>query len=122
MGKRTLKQRLDSYADFYDRAFSTVDVESILEEGGSESLETFKEKSKGKTPKDFHDVMFNRKKVKQRDSLGQEIWARFFRNEHITKNRIGRIIVRTGESFKFKGKIYKGGQFVPKAFLARRTN
>ncbi len=120
--KIKLDHRLERYEDFYSRAFTTVDIDEILAQGGGASLESFKDKSRGKASKDFHDVMFNRKKVKKADALGKEIWARFFRNENITRNKVGRVIVRKGHSFEFRDKIFKGGQFVPRAFLARRTN
>ncbi len=123
VNKIKLSRRLERYEDFYSRAFTDVDVEEILSQGGGASLEAFQEKSKGNIKSaDFHKVMFEREKVTKKNSLGTEMWERFFRNEDITQNVRGRIITRKGHTFEFRGKTYKGGQFVPRAFLARRTN
>jgi len=121
MGKISLKRRLEKYEDFYDRAFTTQNIDEILQAGGGESLETFKAETRNKTKnKDYWDVMFNRPKAKDKQKLGNEVYKRFFANEAITKNKSGRIIVRSGETIKFHEKVYKGGQFVPRSYLARR--
>lgn len=126
MAKINLDKRIEKYEDFYDRCFSTTDINEIYGKGGGASLNDFKEQSKGKTSdKSYWEAMFNRtvKKngvTKKSDKLGQEVYKRFFENETITKNKVGRIIIRTGYKATFKGKTYKGGMFVPRAFLARR--
>ena len=122
MAKRiALSRRLERYEDFYGRAFSVVDVEDILKEGGSADLSSFEDATRGKTPSGFHEAMFKRKvKGETSNKLGKEIFRRFFENERITRNKVGRIITRTGVTFTFKGKTYKGGSFVPRSFLARR--
>lgn len=121
MPKISLRKRLEKYEDFYERAFSEADVNKIYKEGGGISYDSFKTESRGRTKnKDYYETMFNRKKVKRKDKLGFEIFKRFFAQQRITQNRAKRIIVRTGYKFQFRGKIYKGGMFVPRAYLARR--
>jgi len=121
--KIKLEQRLERYEDFYNRAFSTVDVDKILKEGGGANLEEFKQQSRGATTQEYHDVMFNRilKTGKTSDKLGKNIFARFFEMENITKNKANRLIVRTGTTLTFKGKTFKGGQFIPTLALAKRV-
>ena len=126
MGKISLEKRIEKYEDFYNRSFSTADIDEIYEKGGGASLEDFKTISKGKTSdRGYWEAMFNRPvkkdgKTTRSEKLGKEIYGRFFQNETITKNKIGRVIVRTGQKATFKGKVYKGGMFLPKAFLTRK--
>lgn len=115
------KAKINSYIAFYDRAFETKDIDEILEQGGQTSLENFKQVSKKSVRNlDYWNAMFNTGKVK--GNLGKEMFERFFKNESVTQNSLGRVVIRAGKSIKFRDKTYKGGQFVPKDYFARRTN
>jgi hypothetical protein len=121
--KRSLDDRLTAYTTFYKRSFSDLDVEKMLEEGGQTSLSNFRQVSKGRTKnRDYWDVMFNNPNTKSRDALGKEIFKRFIENGSIGVNKLNRLIVRKGAKLSFDGKNYRGGQFLPKRYIARRTN
>ena len=66
--------------------------------------------------------MFNRpvkgKAISQ--NLGQAMFIRRFEDGEITINKTKRTIVRTGEKIEWNEKVYKGGQYLPKAYLTRR--
>ena len=120
--KKNLNERLKDYEDFYERTFKDHQIllNEIYNEGGSTSLNKFKETSKGKISSGYYEAMFERKKVKQKDKLGTEIFERFIKKENITLNSKNRIIVRTGYKFQFGNKTYKGGMYVPKQYFTRR--
>ena len=121
MAKISLKHRLERYEDFYRRAFEDVDVDELFAKGASTSENAFKDATKGKLPTGFHDAMFKRKvKDKISDKLGSEIFHRFFKHENVVLNKSGRLIMRAGFTRTLKEKTYKGGQFVPLEFFARR--
>ena len=109
------RSRADSYEDFYERAFSTGDVTKIFEEGGGISFNNFFEASKDNIKNgDYHRAMFQSK-------LGQKIFKTFFRSDDLTQNVRSKAIVRSGFKINFGGKIYRGGQFIPKALIAERA-
>lgn len=111
------KKGKDTYEDFYERAFTTVDIDKIYEEGGSVNISNFMKTAK-ENIKDKGYFKVLKYKVKGRKwTVGGLMWDRYFRDENITQNKIDRIIVRTGHRFEFRGKTYKGGMFVPKAYL-----
>ncbi len=112
------KESMEKYAGFYGRAFSEVNIEKILSEGGAYNYENFKNVSKKNvTNKDYWDALFiNGKRTK--DALGRKIFEYFFMAEKkVEFNKINRAYVPKGERIFFEKKIYKGGQFLPKAFL-----
>ena len=115
------KRGVDQYSDFFERAFSERDIEEILEEGGQTSLGNFKKISRDKNRDNgFWEAMFNKKNKSARGNLGTKIFQKFFEDGQVTVNKAERIIVRTGEKTTFKGKTYKGGQFLPKDFFKRK--
>ena len=74
---------------------------------------------------DMWNAMFQReikanKKIKKVNTLGQAIFLRYFEDKQITQNKVSRTIVRTGEKIEWNNKTYKGGQYLPKDYLARR--
>ena len=113
------EERADKYRDFYKRAFTDIDIDKIFEEGGQTSITNFKQLSKQHI-KDtgYWNAMFGREKESK--ILGKQIFSNFFEDDRITQNVNDRIIVRTGKTINFAGKIRKGGQFLPKAYFLRR--
>ncbi len=125
--RRKLKQKeVDKYEDFYERAFTNANIDEILAKGGGAEFQTFKSESKTNTKNlDMWNAMFNREikpngKKRKVNTLGQAIFLRYFEDGQITQNKANKTIVRTGEKIEWKDKIYKGGQFLPKSYLARR--
>jgi len=116
--KRSLKERIDSYSNFYKRAMSDKDIDDILEQGGQTSLENFKSASKSNTASGYWEAMFQ----ENNGNLGKEIFQRYVKDGTVTQNSANRIVVRGGEKITFNGKDYKGGQFLPRNYFARRTN
>lgn len=122
--KMSLETRIASYEAFFNRTFDSQDVDKILEEGGGINFNKFKEATTANTKSaDLQKAMFQnkRKDGTTSDKLGKNIFARFFEDENITVNVRGRIIVRTGQTLTFKGKLFKGGMFLPKLALAKRV-
>lgn len=125
--RRTLKKKeIDKYEDFYERAFSTANIDEILSKGGGAEFQTFKTESKTNTKNlDMWNAMFNRKiktlrTTRKTSTLGQAIFLRYFEDGQITQNKSNRTIVRTGERIEWNNKTYKGGMYLPKAYLSRR--
>ena len=123
--RKLTKKEEQSYEDFYERTFASENIDKILEKGGGADFQTFKEESKGKIQQDLWNAMFNRpiktkKAIRKTNTLGQAIFLRRFENGQITINKSKRPIVRTGEKIEWNQKVYKGGQYLPKAYLSRR--
>ena len=121
--RRKLKTNEEQrYKDFYARTFKTENIDKILEDGGGADFQTFKQASKGKIQIDMWNAMFNRpiKQKRTTSTLGQATFIRFFEDGQTTINKSERIIVRTGEKIEWNEKVYKGGMFLPKAYLSRR--
>ena len=118
------KKGKDQYEDFYERAFLTVDIDKIYEEGGAISIQNFFNASKNNIKdKEYYKALKYKvsKAKKYKDwTLGGMLWDRYFKDERLTQNKINRIIVKKGESFIFKGTTYKGGMFVPKDYIIKR--
>ena len=109
------RSRVEAYEDFYERAFSTVDITKIFEEGGGLSFNNFFQASKDNIKNgDYHRSMFESR-------LGQKIFKVFFRSDDLTQNRANKAIVRSGFRIDFRGKLYKGGQFIPKSLIQERA-
>lgn len=110
------------YKDFFARTFDTKNIDEILEQGGGADFQTFKTEAKGKVQIDLWNAMFNReiKKGRTTNTLGQAIFIRHFEHGEITLNKADRVVVRTGEKIDWNEKVYKGGMFLPKAYLSRR--
>lgn len=140
-GSLTPKQQT-SYNRFFVNAFTEMDIDEIVEQGGADNLETFKEvskkhvKEKGYWEKMFQQTWKSKRDGKVRTSkyqrLGDAIYSQYF--GRLTKKttirevqRKGkektfvftRFTVAKGERIKFQNKIYKGGQFLPKAYMKR---
>jgi len=114
------KKGKDQYEDFYERAYTDIDIDKIYEEGGSLNISNFMQSSK-KHIKDkgyFKVLKYNVKKRKW--TVGGLLWDRYFKDEKITQNVVNRIIVKTGERFTFRGKVYKGGAYVPKTYFTKK--
>ena len=121
--RRKLKDNEEQkYKDFFARTFDTKNIDEILEQGGGADFQTFKQETKGKVQIDLWNAMFNRpiKKDRTTSTLGQATYIRFFEDGQVTINKSKRTIVRTGETINWNEKTYKGGMFLPKAYLSRR--
>jgi len=111
----------DQYEDFYERAFSDVDIDKIYEEGGAINISNFMSAAKDniKDAGYFRVLKYTVKKTQRYRSVGGLLWERYFKDENIRKNVKDRVIVNTGKKFEFEGKEYKGGMFVPKSYLVK---
>lgn len=123
--RKLTKTEEDKYEDFYGRTFGDADVEQLLAEGGGADLQAFKEKSKGKISHDLWEAMFDRtvkkaKTARKTNTLGQAIFIRKFEDPQITINKSGKVIVKTGQTIDWEGKMRKGGQYLPKDYLTRK--
>jgi len=127
------KKGEDPYEDFYERAFSDVDVQKILEAGGFQSIKAFFQESKGHTKNnDYWKAMWQHPKrkeitgvyywnrAKEKKTLGRCIYEKFFEQQDLTLNSAKRVIVAKGYTIKHSGKTYKGGMFVPKSLIQKR--
>lgn len=134
-GRKVTPKDAEGYNRFYNRAFESGEIEEILERGGGESLNNFKKISKEVMAKrDFWDVMFSRT-FKGRDTkvraskfpqeLGKTIYEQYFPKDRrsevktysIRGKNVSRLRVRKGNKLTFSGKVYRGGQFLPKRFI-----
>jgi len=138
-GKKTTPKDENSYNRFFVNAFSKMNLDALVDEGGADSLEAFKSKA-GKYVADqgYWDRMFNgtftgrdgQIKKSNFNRLGDAIYEskiaplRDDRVETREYSIIGKTktffyvkkAVRSGQSVEFGSKIYKGGQFLPKDF------
>lgn len=119
--KISFDKRADDYTDFYERFTATIDIDEFLEEGAGASFQNFRDLSSKKGDAGYHKVMFNRRvKAGTSSKLGEEIWHRFVKDGRIAVDNKGRLHLGKGLTETHRGKIYKGGNYLPKTILARR--
>lgn len=132
-GKVTEKQE-SSYNRFFLCAFTEIELEEIIESGGTQSVENFKILSEQKmSKKDYWEKMFNptfegRDKVIRKSKftpLGNAIYSNYLKGlmpvPRVIKYKRGeKEITRTqvpkGKTFVWSGKTYRAGVFLPKDF------
>jgi len=129
-----------SYTRFFENAFTEQDLDELIQEGGATSFENFKEKSrKHVKEREYWDRMFNGR-FKGRDGkerpskfnrLGKAIYSRYVEGRQardifvwqeirretktgFTTYRIRR--VSKGSRIEFRGRLYKGGMFLPRDY------
>lgn len=110
------KNKFDQYEDFWQRAFEEADIKDILAEGGQTSLHDFKQSSK----KHIKEAGYWKAMFGKQEKLGKKIYDLFFSDENIARNKNNRLIVATGKSIEFEGKLRKGGQFLPKKYFEQK--
>ncbi len=133
------KRQEESYNRFFQNAFSNQNIDELIDEGGASSLENFKQVSrKNVKDKGYWDAMFNTtfkgKDGKTRSSKYQRLGDAIYKNyihvlqrsdvqitEVSYKRKAGRHVmtrvrVLKGQKIDFSGKVYRGGQFLPKSF------
>ena len=129
-------QQVSSYNRFFINAFVEVEIEDIVEAGGSESKENFEKLSEEKmSKKDYWDKMFNKgfvgkdKRVRRSkyQDLGRAIYDNYIKDlkpkpaiykyERFGKERTSYAVPK-GKVFNIYGKEYKAGRFLPKSYFS----
>ena len=133
---------INSYNRFFINAFNEKEIDDIVADGGARSLENFQSASeKNMTKRDYWDKLFSgsgtftgRDRVVRKskyESLASNIYKGYFKGlkekekeiltDEITwkrnDNEFKRRVVSKGRTVEFGSKKYRGGQFVPKAYL-----
>lgn len=136
-GRKVTASQAEKYNSFYKRTFTAGDIDELLEMGGGESLNNFKEASK-KIVKDhlYYEAMFPAHKptFKGRDGkireskfsgrLGEVIYTMLPADQRTEIRTIKRKnysyqvgAVKKGAHVKYNEKTYLGGMFLPKSFF-----
>jgi hypothetical protein len=140
-GSMTPRQKT-SYDRFYVNAFSDADIDEIVEQGGIESVEDFKEVTKNRVKeKGYWDAMFQqtwkskkdgKTRVSQYQRLGDAMYKEYFKGltPKVKVREIRRqgkekvfvykwLMVDKGQKVKYQNKWYRGGQRLPSSYRKR---
>jgi len=127
-------KKVSSYNRFFHCAFSSREVEDIIEAGGSESEENFKQISQSTMKnKDYWEKMFEptftgkdkRVRVSKFKRLSSQIYSNYFKDlkpevKLVSYERFGKEfkigLVPKGKTYFLDGKQRKAGQFLPKKY------
>lgn len=126
-----------NYSGFYDNAFTSEEIDEIIEQGGAESESNFREVA-GKVMhrKDYYDKMFPARRdgnASRFHRLGDAIYENYIKNlrDRRVQTREVKYIrgdkeffsvwktVTKGNTIQRNNKVYKGGQRLPKNFKLR---
>ena len=128
------KDKSSSYNRFFVNAFAEIEIDEIVEAGGSESKDNFERISESKMKKkDYWDKMFaksftgkdSRVRKSKFQGLGTAIYENYIKDlkprAEIRKYTRGSKsydigVVPKGKTFNIQGKEYKGGRFLPKSY------
>lgn len=105
---------MDSYNDYFSRAYKDVDLETFRKTGAMNSFSDFRASSKTAIDNTYYNVMFDKSAKNYNENLSKAVFDKIVKHQQIGVNSAKKLYLKAGQKISYNNKEYRGGQFLPK--------